>query len=57
MVVDGDNKDLSVIRLQEGAVIMPKVGGRKYPYTQAGKAAAKKAATSVKKATKKRNMR
>jgi hypothetical protein len=36
---------------------MPKVGGRKYPYTAAGKAAAKKAASSTKKATKKRNMR
>jgi hypothetical protein len=24
---------------------MPKVGGKKYPYTKAGKAAAKKAAT------------
>jgi hypothetical protein len=38
-------------------MIMPKVGGKKYPYTAAGKAAAKKAATSTKKATKKRNMR
>lgn len=34
---------------------MPNVGGKKYPYTQAGKAAAKKAAKKVtKKATKKR---
>ena len=30
---------------QKGA-IMPKVGGKKYPYTKAGKAAAKKAAKS-----------
>ena len=35
---------------------MPNVGGKKYPYTKAGKAAAKKAAKKqgTKKATKKR---
>jgi hypothetical protein len=36
---------------------MPNVGGRKYPYTKAGKAAAKKAATTVKKTAKKRTTR
>jgi hypothetical protein len=36
---------------------MPKVGGKKYPYTKAGKAAAKKAAakkTGMKKTARKR---
>ena len=38
--------------------IMPNVGGKKYPYTKAGKAAAKKAAKkqTAKKATKKKGM-
>lgn len=37
---------------------MPNVGGKKYPYTKAGKAAAKKAAKkqTAKKATKKKGM-
>ena len=38
--------------------IMPNVGGKKFPYTKAGKAAAKKAAKkqTAKKATKKKGM-
>lgn len=33
---------------------MPNVGGKKYPYTKAGMAAAKKAAKKMKKKTKKK---
>jgi len=36
---------------------MPMVGGKKYPYTKAGKAAAKKAAKKVAKTTKRSRAR
>jgi hypothetical protein len=38
-------------------VTMPMVGGKKYPYTKAGKAAAKKAAKKVAKTTKRSRAR
>jgi len=38
-------------------VAMPMVGGKKYPYTKAGKAAAKKAAKKVAKTTKRSRAR